>query len=50
MLKFVDFPMLVQRPDGTWHDLKVDGLNKLNGIGPDGWILGFNKIINYLKK
>jgi mannosyl-3-phosphoglycerate phosphatase len=50
MLKFVDFPMLVQRPDGTWYDMKVDGLNKLNGIGPDGWILGFNKIINYLKK
>lgn len=50
MLKFVDFPMLVQRPDGTWHDLKIDGLDKLNGIGPDGWILGFNKIINYLKK
>jgi mannosyl-3-phosphoglycerate phosphatase len=50
MLKFVDFPMLVQRPDGTWHDMKVDGLNKLNGIGPDGWILGFNEIINYLKK
>jgi mannosyl-3-phosphoglycerate phosphatase len=50
MLKFVDFPMLVQRPDGTWYDLKVDRLNKLNGIGPDGWILGFNEIINYLKK
>jgi mannosyl-3-phosphoglycerate phosphatase len=50
MLKFVDFPMLVQRPDGTWYDMKVDGLNKLNGIGPDGWILGFNEIINYLKK
>jgi mannosyl-3-phosphoglycerate phosphatase len=50
MLKFVDFPMLVQRPDGTWHDLKIDGLDKLNGIGPDGWILGFNKIIKYLKK
>lgn len=50
MLKFVDFPMLVQRPDGTWYDLKVDGLNKLNGIGPDGWILGFNKIINYFEK
>jgi mannosyl-3-phosphoglycerate phosphatase len=50
MLKFVDFPMLVQRPDGTWYDLKVNGLNKLNGIGPDGWILGFNEIINYLKK
>jgi mannosyl-3-phosphoglycerate phosphatase len=50
MLKFVDFPMLVQRPDGAWYDMKVDGLNKLNGIGPDGWILGFNEIINYLKK
>jgi mannosyl-3-phosphoglycerate phosphatase len=50
MLKFVDFPMLVQCPDGTWYDMKVDGLNKLNGIGPDGWILGFNEIINYLKK
>jgi mannosyl-3-phosphoglycerate phosphatase len=50
MLKFVDFPMLVQRPDGTWHDLKIAGLDKLNGIGPDGWILGFSKIIKYLKK
>jgi mannosyl-3-phosphoglycerate phosphatase len=50
MLKFVDFPMLVQRPDRTWHKLKVDGLNKLNGIGPEGWILGFNEIINYFRK
>ena len=50
MLKFVDFPMLVQRPDGTWHDLKIAGLDKLNGIGPDGWIVGFSKIIKYLKK
>jgi mannosyl-3-phosphoglycerate synthase len=50
MFRCVDFPMLVQRVNGTWDDVNVDGLNKLNGIGPKGWILGFNEIIHYLKK
>jgi len=49
MLKIVDYPMLVQRMDKTWQPLNVDGLNRLEGIGPEGWILGFNKILNILE-
>jgi len=49
MLKIVDYPMLVQRMDKTWQPINVDGLNRLEGIGPEGWILGFNKILNILE-
>ncbi len=39
MLKVVDYPILVQKPDG-FHDPKVPdfpGLIKVEGIGPVGW-------------
>lgn len=50
MLKNVDYPMLVQHPNKTWTQVKVHGLNRLEGVGPEGWILGFNEILNYFKK
>lgn len=49
MLKIVDYPMLVQRLDKTWQRLNVDGLNRLDGIGPEGWILAYNEILNILE-
>jgi mannosyl-3-phosphoglycerate phosphatase len=50
MLNNVDYPMLVQHPDKTWTQVKVHGLNRLEGVGPEGWILGFNEILNFFKK
>ena len=49
MLRIVDYPMLVQRLDKTWQRLNVDGLNRLDGIGPEGWILAYNEILNILE-
>ncbi len=37
MLEAVDIPMLVQRSDGSWADLELPGLMRLQGIGPEGW-------------
>jgi mannosyl-3-phosphoglycerate phosphatase family protein len=45
MLAAVDVPFLVQRPDGTWADLAVDGLERLPGIGPAGWRHGAELIL-----
>jgi mannosyl-3-phosphoglycerate phosphatase family protein len=45
MLAAVDVPFLVQRPDGTWADLEIDGLKLLSGIGPDGWCRGADIIL-----
>lgn len=46
MLAAADFPFLVQRHDGTWSDVNLPGLAKIEGIGPAGfeaavrWLLG----------
>lgn len=45
MLAAVDVAMLVQRPDGTWADVAVDNLTRLDGIGPAGWCLGAESIL-----
>lgn len=45
MLAAVDVPFLVQRPDGSWADLAVDGLERLPGIGPAGWCHGADLIL-----
>jgi mannosyl-3-phosphoglycerate phosphatase len=45
MLAAVDVPFLVQRPDGSWADLPVDGLERLPGIGPAGWCQGADLIL-----
>ncbi|HSK97916.1 MAG TPA: HAD-IIB family hydrolase [Euzebyales bacterium] len=45
MLAAVDVAFLVQRPDATWADLEVDGLQRLAGIGPAGWCQGADLIL-----
>lgn len=37
MLEEVDVPMLVQQADGSWADVDLPGLVRLDGIGPQGW-------------
>lgn len=37
MLEAVDVPMLVQQTDGSWADLDLPGLLRLEGVGPQGW-------------
>jgi mannosyl-3-phosphoglycerate phosphatase family protein len=38
MLEAVDYPYLVQRPDGTWQNLSVPNLRRLPAIGPLGFV------------
>jgi mannosyl-3-phosphoglycerate phosphatase len=37
MLKVVDFPYLVQKPDSSWAYMHLDKLTKVGAIGPEGW-------------
>lgn len=46
MLAAVDVPFLVQRPDGSWADLPVDAIERLDGIGPAGWRTGADIILS----
>jgi mannosyl-3-phosphoglycerate phosphatase len=37
LLQQVDVPILVQRRDGTWEDMDLPRLRKVQGVGPEGW-------------
>ncbi len=37
LLTAVNIPILVQRPGGRWHKLKLSGVKAVEGIGPVGW-------------
>jgi mannosyl-3-phosphoglycerate phosphatase family protein len=45
MLKAVDFPYLVQRPDRSWANIHINKLNKIDGVGPEGWTMVANEIL-----
>lgn len=38
MLAAVDRPFLVKRPDGTWRDVNVPNLTRLEAVGPVGFV------------
>jgi mannosyl-3-phosphoglycerate phosphatase len=46
MLAAADVALLVQRPDGSWADLDVDGVVRVDGIGPIGWARAADAILN----
>jgi mannosyl-3-phosphoglycerate phosphatase len=37
LLQQVDVPILVQKRDGTWEDMDLLRLRKVDGVGPEGW-------------
>jgi mannosyl-3-phosphoglycerate phosphatase len=45
MLAAADVALLVQRPDGSWADLDVDGIVRVEGIGPIGWARAADAIL-----
>ncbi|WP_020530589.1 HAD-IIB family hydrolase [Flexithrix dorotheae] len=45
LLKVVDQGYLVQKPGNYWEDMDIDGLNKINGIGPEGWVLATSPLL-----
>ncbi len=49
MLKMVDYPVLVQKPDGIYDpSINLDNLILAPGIGPQGWCEAILKILNRL--
>jgi len=45
MLRLMDVPMLVQKPDSSWEQLEIENIVRLKGIGPQGWMIAFKKIM-----
>jgi len=45
MLSAVDIPVLVQKPGGTWEEIDVPHLHRVEGIGPEGWARAVEEII-----
>lgn len=39
LLAATDVAFLVQKQDGTWQDIALPNLHKINGIGPKGWVI-----------
>ena len=44
MLAEVDFPVLVQKPGGCWENIELPNLYKVNGIGPEGWVVAIKNL------
>jgi mannosyl-3-phosphoglycerate phosphatase len=45
MLLAVDIPVLVQKPGGTWEDIDIPHLHRVEGIGPEGWAKAVEELI-----
>ena len=44
MLGRMDIPLLVQKQDGSWSNVKVNRIIRVPGIGPKGWALAYDDI------
>ncbi len=44
MLGHMDIPLLVQKQDGSWSNVKVNRIIRVPGIGPKGWALAYDDI------
>lgn len=45
LLLAVDIPVLVQKPGGTWEEIDIPHLHRVEGIGPQGWARAIEEII-----
>ncbi len=46
MLQAVDYPVLVQKPGGQYEEsIRLSGLLKVQGIGPEGWRTAILKLV-----
>lgn len=45
MLRSSDHHYLVQRPDGTWSEMDIAGLRRVDAIGPHGWVSAVREAI-----
>jgi mannosyl-3-phosphoglycerate phosphatase len=46
LLAVTDISLLVQRPEGHWAALAVPGIRQINGIGPKGWTLAMQQLVD----
>jgi len=49
MLLAVDNPFVVQRPNGTWADLQIRGLEKIPAPGPSGFSQMVDQILQEIR-
>ena len=49
MLSLMNLPILVQKADTSWQNLRIDNLQKVKGIGTKGWEVALEIILNYNK-
>lgn len=47
MLSVVNLPFLVQKPGNCWEEMEVKNLYRVSGVGPHGWVLALQKLLNY---
>ena len=45
LLKVVDKPFLVQKPDKTWAAIDIQGLTNIEGVGPEGFLMMANSLL-----
>jgi mannosyl-3-phosphoglycerate phosphatase len=45
MLAEVDYPVLVQKPGGNWQEVELPNLNRVAGIGPEGWVRVIKELV-----
>jgi len=49
MLSLVDTPILVQKPRKVWEEVDMPRLQRVNGVGPEGWARAIDEIIKSKK-
>jgi len=49
MLSLMNLPILVQKADTSWQNLRIDNLQKVKGIGTKGWEVALEIILKYDK-
>jgi mannosyl-3-phosphoglycerate phosphatase len=45
LLGVTDISLLVQRPERNWVSLPLDGIHKINAVGPTGWTLAMQQLV-----
>lgn len=46
MLRQVEMPFLVKAHDGRWATIRVEGLSRVEGVGPIGWVEAAKTILS----
>jgi len=45
MLSVVDLPILVQKKTGSWEEINLPRLRRVQGVGPEGWSRAIRELI-----